>query len=88
MHHHCEIKREMPDLATSTRSTINATLRSHTLRGRIFENLQDIFSPRTDLRLSRPIKIVIEEVLTCSMGLYNEVARACGDQSTKSETSQ
>jgi hypothetical protein len=31
---------------------------------------------------------VIEEVLTCSMRLYNEVARACGDQSTKSETSQ
>ncbi len=46
------------------------------------------FSPRTDLKLSRPIKIVIEEVVRCSMGLYKEVARACGDQSTKSETSQ
>ena len=46
------------------------------------------FSPRTDLRLSRPIEIVIEKVSTCFMGLYNEVARACGDQSTKSETSQ
>ena len=46
------------------------------------------FSPRTDLRLYRPIEIEIEEVSRCCMGLYNEVARACGDQSTKSETSQ
>jgi hypothetical protein len=43
MHHHCEIKREMPDMAASTRSTINATLCSHTLRGRIFEHLEDMF---------------------------------------------
>ena len=27
------------------------------------------FSPRTDLKLSRPIKIVIEEVMTCLKGL-------------------
>ena len=77
----------MPDLATSTRSTINATLCIHTLRGRIFEHLQDMFLV-TDLRLYRPIEIEIEEVSRCCMGLYNEVARACGDQSTKSETSQ
>ena len=34
---------EISDLAASTRSTINATLCSHTLRGRIFEQLEDMF---------------------------------------------
>ena len=45
-------------------------------------------TPRTDLKLSRPIKKVIQKVSNYFMRHYKEFARACGAQSTKSETFQ